>query len=59
VAVKATGGGARRRNGPLGIAAVEDKVVQQAVVTLLNAIYEEHFIGFPYVRNGPATGGAG
>jgi group II intron reverse transcriptase/maturase len=32
----------------LGIAAVEDKVVQQAVVTVLNAIYEEDFIGFSY-----------
>jgi len=32
----------------LGIAAVEDKVVQQAVVTVLNAIYEGDFIGFSY-----------
>jgi group II intron reverse transcriptase/maturase len=32
----------------LGIAAVEDKVVQQAVVTVLNAIYEEDFLGFSY-----------
>jgi len=47
------------RQRPLGIAAVEDKVVQQAVVTVLNAIYEEDFIGFSYVRNGPATGGSG
>ena len=31
---------------PLGIAALEDKVVQQAVVTVLNAIYEEDFQGF-------------
>jgi retron-type reverse transcriptase len=29
----------------LGIAALEDKIVQQAVVTVLNAIYEEDFIG--------------
>jgi hypothetical protein len=36
------------RQRPLGIAAVEDKVVQQAVVTVLNAIYEEDFIGFSY-----------
>jgi len=33
---------------PLGIAAVEDKIVQQAVVTVLNAIYEEDFRGFSY-----------
>lgn len=31
---------------PLGIAALEDKIVQQAVVTLLNQIYEEDFVGF-------------
>jgi RNA-directed DNA polymerase len=33
---------------PLGIAALEDKIVQQAVVTVLNAIYEEDFLGFSY-----------
>jgi RNA-directed DNA polymerase len=33
---------------PLGIAALEDKIVQQAVVTVLNAIYEEDFRGFSY-----------
>lgn len=33
---------------PLGIAALEDKVVQQAVVTILNCIYEERFLGFSY-----------
>jgi group II intron reverse transcriptase/maturase len=32
----------------LGIAALEDKIVQQAVVTVLNAIYEEDFRGFSY-----------
>lgn len=32
----------------LGIASVEDKVVQQAVVTVLNTIYEEDFLGFSY-----------
>jgi group II intron reverse transcriptase/maturase len=32
----------------LGIAALEDKIVQQAVVTVLNAIYEEDFLGFSY-----------
>ena len=36
------------RKRPLGIAVVEDKVVQQAVVTVLNAIYEEDFIGISY-----------
>jgi hypothetical protein len=34
------------RERPLGIAALEDKIVQQAVVTILNAIYEEDFLGF-------------
>jgi retron-type reverse transcriptase len=32
----------------LGIAALEDKVVQQAVVTILNEIYEVDFRGFSY-----------
>jgi retron-type reverse transcriptase len=32
----------------LGVAALEDKVVQQAVVTILNQIYEEDFLGFSY-----------
>jgi len=32
----------------LGIAALEDKVVQQAVVTVLNQVYEEDFLGFSY-----------
>ena len=36
------------RQRPLGIAAVEDKVVQQAVVTILNQIYEVDFMGFSY-----------
>jgi retron-type reverse transcriptase len=36
------------RQRPLGIAALEDKLVQQAVVTLLNQIYEEDFLGFSY-----------
>jgi retron-type reverse transcriptase len=30
---------------PLGIAALEDKIVQRAVVVVLNAIYEEDFLG--------------
>jgi group II intron reverse transcriptase/maturase len=33
---------------PLGIAALEDKVVQHAVVTVLRAIYEADFLGFSY-----------
>jgi RNA-directed DNA polymerase len=33
---------------PLGIAALEDKIVQQAVVSVLNVIYEEDFRGFSY-----------
>jgi group II intron reverse transcriptase/maturase len=36
------------RQRPLGIAALEDKIVQRAVVTVLNAIYEEDFLGFSY-----------
>jgi hypothetical protein len=30
----------------LGIAALEDKIVQQAVKTVLEQIYEEDFLGF-------------
>src|SRR3954453_17225254 len=33
---------------PLGIAALEDKIVQRAVVTVLSAICEEDFLGFSY-----------
>jgi len=33
---------------PLGIAALEDKIVQQAVVKVLSMIYEEDFLGFSY-----------
>src|SRR6266566_2401086 len=33
---------------PLGIAVLEDKIVQQAVVCILNQIYEEDFRGFSY-----------
>src|SRR6266850_2890018 len=36
------------RRRPLGIAALEDKIVQQAVVTILNQIYEVDFKGFSY-----------
>lgn len=40
---KATGG-----LRPLGIASLEDKVVQRAVVEVMNAIYETDFLGFSY-----------
>jgi RNA-directed DNA polymerase len=33
---------------PLGIAALEDKIVQRAVVEVLNAVYEADFLGFSY-----------
>jgi len=36
------------RKRPLGIAVLEDKIVQGAVVEILNAIYEEDFLGFSY-----------
>ena len=36
------------RQRPLGIAALEDKIVQQAVMTVLNQIYEADFKGFSY-----------
>ncbi len=36
------------RRRPLGIAALEDKVVQRALVEVLNAIWGEDFLGFSY-----------
>jgi len=36
------------RQRPLGIASLEDKVLQRAVVEVLNAIYETDFVGFSY-----------
>jgi retron-type reverse transcriptase len=36
------------RMRPLGIAALEDKIVQHAVVTVLGAVYETDFLGFSY-----------
>jgi len=36
------------RQRPLGIAALEDKIVQRAVGTVLNQIWEEDFVGFSY-----------
>src|SRR5487761_595150 len=36
------------RQRPLGIASLEDKVAQGAIVKVLNSIYEEDFLGFSY-----------
>ena len=33
---------------PLGVAALEDKVLQRALAEVLNAIYEQDFLGFSY-----------
>ena len=44
------------RQRPLGIAALEDKIVQVAVAEVLNAIYEVDFLGFSYgFRPGRST----
>ena len=36
------------RKRPLGVTALEDKIVQQAAATILNQIYEIYFMGFSY-----------
>jgi RNA-directed DNA polymerase len=36
------------RQRPLAIAALEDKIIQRATTAVLNAIYEEDFLGFSY-----------
>jgi group II intron reverse transcriptase/maturase len=36
------------RQRPIAVAALEDKIVQRATATVLNAIYEADFIGFSY-----------
>src|SRR5713226_6875707 len=36
------------RQRPLGVTALEDKVVQRATVEVLNGIYETDFVGFSY-----------
>jgi RNA-directed DNA polymerase len=36
------------RQRPIGIASLEDKIVQQAVAWVLQAIYEQDFLGFSY-----------
>jgi RNA-directed DNA polymerase len=33
---------------PLGVAALEDKILQRALVEVLNAVYEQDFVGFSY-----------
>ena len=38
--------GGNRRQRPLGIATLEDKILQRAVAGVLNAIYEVDFRGF-------------
>src|SRR6202167_3696830 len=45
------------RQRPLAVAALEDKIVQRAALAVLNAIYEEDFLGFSYVF-GPGRGTA-
>jgi RNA-directed DNA polymerase len=36
------------RQRPLGVASLEDKILQRAVVEVLGAIYEQDFVGFSY-----------
>jgi RNA-directed DNA polymerase len=36
------------RQRPLGVASLEDKICQRAVVEVLNAVYEQDFLGFSY-----------
>jgi len=36
------------RQRPLGVTALEDKIVQRATVAVLNAVYETDFLGFSY-----------
>jgi group II intron reverse transcriptase/maturase len=36
------------RQRPLGVTALEDKIVQRAAVEVLNAVYETDFLGFSY-----------
>jgi len=36
------------RSRPIGIASLEDKIVQQAVMWVLNSVYEQDFLGFSY-----------
>lgn len=43
-----TFGKADRRKRPLGVAALEDKIVQSAVAEVMSAVYEADFLGFSY-----------
>lgn len=36
------------RQRPLGVTALEDKIVQSATTEVLNAVYEQDFLGFSY-----------
>ncbi len=48
------------RQRPLGVTALEDKIVQRATVEVLNAVYEVDFLGYSYgFRPGRAAHGAG
>ena len=38
----------RRRQRPLGVASLEDEIIQRAVVEILNTIYEADFLGLSY-----------
>jgi RNA-directed DNA polymerase len=38
----------RQQQRPIGVTAVEDKIVQRATVAVLNAVYEPEFAGFSY-----------
>ena len=40
--------GGRCTAGGVGIATLEDKILQRAVVEVLNAVYEVDFLGFSY-----------
>ena len=47
---------ANGRPRPLAVAALGDKIVQRATTAVLNAIYEEDFLGFSRWRRHEATG---
>jgi group II intron reverse transcriptase/maturase len=40
--------GDTKQQRPIGVTAVEDKIVQRATVAVLNAVYEPEFAGFSY-----------
>ena len=44
----ASGGKPDGRQPPIGIAALEEKLVQQAVLWVFQAVYEQDFLGFSY-----------